>query len=128
MVAVAVDEAPKERVSSIRAAILSRQPRKEVVEAFGQQIEIRQPSMRQILSIDDDGSQMAASRQLILCCFEPETGKKVFEEGDAEALADMPFDGDLQKLMVAIKDLMNINVEEAKTELKESPLSETPST
>ena len=100
----------------IRNAILSgKAVKKEIVNAFGVEIVLRQPSIGGILSMqdgEDKGNMVAQS--LIKYCYVPGTEDKVFDEADADVILGLPFDEDFQKIQDGINKLMDINVDAEK--------------
>ena len=97
--------------TSIRSKIFSRTKSKSIqVEFFGETLEIRQPSMRQLFSLQADEENLArrAARMIIEYSFIPGTNDKVFDKADLETIENMPFGQDLRRLQDAITELTGI--------------------
>jgi hypothetical protein len=100
--------------TEVRAAIFSAENRKfktEEVTFYGQKLEIRQPSLQQIL----DSSQTEDRKQAVIdimvgYCYVPGTEEKVFEASDKDMLLSMPFGDDFLKINQTIEKLTSVNV------------------
>ena len=114
--------------ASIRKGILSKGPssfKSETMELFGEEISVRQPSLRAMFRTQEAENSRESLVDLMLeCCYIPDGTEKVFDPEDKEALLDMPFGGDMQKLSDTLTALMGINVEEAKQEISANPTDE----
>lgn len=95
----------------IRSAILGTKHLKtETIEFFGQQIELRQPTVGDIAAGQKSQSDIhAAIDILIRYAYIPGTTDHVFEEADADALAELPFGDDVIRLTEAVNRLMSVN-------------------
>lgn len=95
-------------------ALSSSRGKKLVVDVFGGQVEVRQPTIGVIV---DSGSpehiKHALAFMIVSCCYVPETGEKLFDMTDIDSLRDVPFDEDMQKLSKAFTELSGVNVDEA---------------
>jgi len=100
----------------LRGKIFAHRPLKsEIVHIFGQDVEVRQPTLGQILDVKEDPDRRKAIvRLMINYCFVPGTNERVFEEADFESIISMPFGDDLRLVNEAINKLTGIRVEEAK--------------
>lgn len=113
-VAPAVPAAPATR-DQIRAKILGAKAKVDTTELYGAQVEIRQPSLdvimdaRQAIFNGDSDLKTQTIDVLINYVFVPGTTEHVFEEADREALLELPFDNDLNKLSEKINSLMGLN-------------------
>jgi len=106
----------------IRTAILSAKPKKKVIELFGQKIEIRQPQVKDILSIQESDSNLDRFFKVMLqYCYVPNTNEKVFEDADRDALAAVPFGPEFDALNLAISELIDIDVTGQEGNLKGTP-------
>lgn len=115
---------------AIRDAVLgNKHYRKEVLKVFGTEIELRQPSLRLILSAQQDDDQgRAVATMLTNYCYVPGTDDLVFDKADIEALLELPFGDDMQKINKAIERLTGVDskaVAEAVVDIKENPTSKT---
>lgn len=102
--------------SALRDAIFSSdrtKPQVRTVTFFGEELEIRQPDLRTILSISSSSAenrQMAIVDMIIAYAFVPGTNERVFEEPDKDSLLGLPFGNDYSELQKAISELTNVNV------------------
>ena len=87
----------------------------ETINIFGQDVEIRQPTLGQLLGArDEPDKRRAVVKLMIEYTFVPGTNERVFEDADYESIINMPFGDDLVKVNQAINRMTSINVEEAK--------------
>jgi hypothetical protein len=87
----------------------------EVVTIFGQEVEIRQPTMGQLLGARDEPDRRKAIVNLMIeYTYVPGTNERVFEDGDFESIISMPFGDDLAKVNQAINRLTSVVVADAK--------------
>jgi len=113
-------ELAKEKVPSrddIRAAIFSSDSKKPQVFSltfFGQKLELRQPSVDNIIKLSDESSNTTNNVVDILIeyAFIPGTTEKVFEKTDADAIKSLPFNKDFSAVIAGFKELTDINLEE----------------
>lgn len=85
--------------------------RSKVVNLFGDKVEIRQPSVGQILKArDTDDSKEALIGILVDYCFVPGTTDRVFEKSDAGAIMEWPVGKWFTDVNTAITDLTDIDV------------------
>lgn len=99
---------------ALRSKIFARREfKREKVELFGQEIEIRQPSLGAILSAQEQPDRKKANIRLIIdYCYVPDTDEKVFEEADEATLVEMPFDQSFISVSEAIARMTGVNVAE----------------
>ncbi len=99
----------------LRLALLkSRKPKSQIIELFGEEVEIRQPTLGQILDIREEDSLKARAVSIIIeRVFVPGTDENVFEEGDREALLNMPFGDEIAQINNVINELSGINMDDA---------------
>lgn len=114
------EEAPKNDHPSrdqIRSKLFGKKHLKSrVIEIFGTQVEVRQPSIGQILEMQDvqsDKQQNQMVRMLIQHCYVPGTNEKVFDDADADSILEWPFDDWFNKFNDAITELTSIDVKGA---------------
>ncbi len=110
--------------NDIRTAILSAKPKKKVIEMFGQKVEIRQPSVGEILKLregTDANAEAMFIRVMLGYCYVPGTNEKVFEPTDAEALAAVPFGPEFDEMNQAVADLTQMKVDVQEGNLKGTP-------
>ena len=97
----------------IRGSVLgsSQQRKKQVVEFFGQQVEIRQPSLAEVMDVTsaDDRKQQAVN-MLIQYCYVPGEDTRVFEDADRDVLLNLPFGDDVVRMQQAISAITSIDV------------------
>lgn len=90
------------------------QPKTEVVTFFGEEVEVRQPSMNTILNFrnaDEADRKTQMVDMLIEYVFVPGTNEKVFETADKDQLLQMPFGQDMTGLQAAISRLTNVDLQ-----------------
>jgi hypothetical protein len=100
---------------SIRAAILGTEhkPKTKVIEFFGQQVELRQGTLGDILEArESEDRQGAVIRVLTERAFIPNTDVRIFEESDAEVLKKLPFGPDFIRVSNALEELTDVNFRE----------------
>jgi hypothetical protein len=91
----------------LRNAILNAKADSEFVDAFGVRIEIRYPTLEDLLqyrNASDDDRLMA--RAIINNCYDPESGERIFEDADADVLMTQKFTPDMRKLNAAINKIL----------------------
>lgn len=98
----------------LRARIFSADNRKfrsEVVEFFGMEVEVRQPSLGQILNAQNmDDRREAIIKIIIDYCYVPGTNERVFEAADRDSLMALPFGEDILRVNEAITRMTQIDV------------------
>lgn len=83
----------------------------ECVELFGADIEIRQPSLGDILEYQENLDRKTGLMLLLTgYCYIPGTNEKVFEAADADGILNMPFGDDIVRLNKAIENLTSIDI------------------
>jgi len=101
----------------LRAAIfLAAKPKSLTTMFFGREIELRQPTVRDVLNARKEGDeQTVIVRMLIQYAYAPGTNTHVFEDTDIEPLLDLPFGQDFDNLSKAINKLTGLDdlIEEA---------------
>ncbi len=114
----------------IRAAIFDakhQKPKSQLLDVYGTQIEVRQPTLRDILSARDTSIENAPGEvpeevklsrdsvvdMIINNCYVPGTNDLVFEDTDRAHLLSMPFGGDLVKISNALNAMTSVNIEVA---------------
>jgi hypothetical protein len=96
---------------AIRSAIFSdKKVAVEKIMFFGQEIELRQPILRQILAVQaTEDRESVIVDTLIKYAFVPGTEEKVFEDGDAEQLLALPFGKDMLRVSTALTKLTDVD-------------------
>lgn len=89
----------------------SKKVKSEKVTFFGEEVEVRQPRMKDILGSGDDNetSDRRLARMIVMHTYVPGTNERVFEDAHIDEILEMPFGG-IQKLNDAMNRLMGINV------------------
>lgn len=103
---------------TIRSKVLgeSHKPKFRVIDFFGTQVEIRQPTLGSIIS-----AQMAEDPKrgvieiLLNRTFVPGTDTLVFEPADEDVLKQLPFGEDLIRVSEALTELSGVNFQEPET-------------
>lgn len=96
----------------IRAQILATKiPSTKVIDLFGAQVEIRQPTLGAILDAgsSEEEKQSAIIDTLIKFTYVPGTDELVFELADADTFKTMPFGADLLRVSKAFEELTQID-------------------
>jgi hypothetical protein len=95
----------------MRAKLLAtKRPKSVPVDFFGETIELRQPTLGDILKARDNTDRTAAVIDILVSySYIPETDEKIFESGDADALLSMPFGGDFIAVTKALETLTAVN-------------------
>lgn len=105
---------PAKTRDSIRSAILSSESKRrksKVLPFFGQDIEIRQPSVGDMMKFSEGNKSFI--QVLIDFAFVPGTNEKVFEATDKAALEELPFNEDVQAVLDAVTELTSASVKDA---------------
>lgn len=91
----------------IREAILNSKPEQEIVEAFGERIEIRYPTLEGLLQYRDaQNDDRLMARAIVNNCYDPVSGERIFEEADIDMLMGLTFSADMRKLNAAINRVL----------------------
>lgn len=95
----------------LRAKLLAtKRPKTIPVEFFGEKIELRQPTLGDILKARDNEDRTAAVVNILVSyAYIPGTDEKIFESGDSESLLAMPFGGDFIEVTKALETLTAVN-------------------
>lgn len=94
----------------IREAILGSKPKSTVVTLFGQEVELRQPTMGQMFAAQEKGTiAQKAARMIVQYAYVPGTDERIFEDGDEDALLSQPWGEDLINAQNAISKLNGID-------------------
>jgi hypothetical protein len=114
----------------LRAATLGAKNnfQKKVVTINGESFELRQMSIRdrsevRALTVDENGFSDPYAfnvRSVIRCTYAPETGEKVFEDADFEALMDLPADSFMDLLVAEMAKMINVSTDTEKKHSKTS--------
>ena len=107
-----------EKSNDLRNAILGNtKPKSEVIEFFGQMVELIQPSLREALAYQSNEDRAGAVADVIIrYCFVPNTKDRVFEETDRDLLLSMPFGSDVSVINKAIARLTGVEDPDALAE------------
>lgn len=104
---------------TIRTAILDSKPQSRLIKVFGQEVEIRQSSIKDVLGSygNEDPAKIdraeAFAKLLVTHCYVPGTKERVFTEEDVDVLKTLPFGKELNDIQGAVNDLMGIDVQAA---------------
>lgn len=108
-------EAPASR-DAVRSAFFSAENKKRkcvVVDFFGQKVEVRQPTLKQIQDVARTGDQDSSLvRALCEYCYIPETDEKMFDMADTEQILSMPAGRWLSNFNEALDQLTELDVGE----------------
>lgn len=125
------DEPYKANRNDIRSGIFSNSKAKsKQITFFGQQIEIRQPSMRVLLNLqmEEEDPARRASTMIVGYAFVPGTNEKIFEEADIDTIMEMPFGDDMKRLNDTINELTGLTQNAVNEKEKNSESTQTDST
>lgn len=115
---------------ALRDKALNMKPRSIQVEFCGEKVEVRQPSLAAILSfqsahrdefeggvaVSTEGANVhTACEMIVRYTYYPGTNEKLFEDGDIEIIANLPFNDDIQRLQEAIGELTSYEEDVSKT-------------
>jgi hypothetical protein len=109
----------KKTRDQLRTAVFhdqNRRPKSKVIKFFGQDIELRQGTLKQLFAEADKESKQAAIVEF-LCTnsFVPGTDERLFEEGDADQFLTMPFGEDFVRVTEALQELTGVNFQQQST-------------
>jgi len=98
----------------IRSSVFSGKSfKKKKISLFGSPVEIRQPSVGQLMAMEQSGDRTEALvNMLVNYCYVPGTSEKVFEKGDRAAILELPVSDWLSQFNEAIAELSGISIEE----------------
>jgi hypothetical protein len=96
---------------TIRAKIFSaRKPASRIVSFFGEDIEIRQPLLGDILDAQaNEDRQSAIIQMLVDRAYIPGTDEKLFDDSDADNFKTMPFGAEFLRISKAMEELSEVN-------------------
>ena len=99
----------------LRSQIFSGKKRKtRAVNLFGGDVEIRQPTLRDIIKTQNMEDRSEGIIYLLISyCYVPGSDEKVFEPKDAEELLNLPFDESFSSASVALTEMIGVNIEDA---------------
>lgn len=102
---------------SIRANIFkNHEGKKKVIKLFGQEVELHQPKLRDILSMQkksEQGLDAVFVSMLVECCYVPGTKEKVFDETDKDLILNLPTGEWTEVFNKALEELTSVRIEEA---------------
>lgn len=106
----------------IRSAIFqAAKPKSKLVKLFGQDVELKQPSMGTMFEAQAAKTTALASAQMIIAyCYKPGTDEKVFDSADVEVITQMPWGKDLVDVQNAIQELTGIDKATIQAAIKNS--------
>lgn len=100
--------------SQLRSRVLQSKKRESrILDFFGDEIEIRQTSVSELMDAGNFDDREAIVRVLINQAYVPGTDQKLFEEADLDSLMSMPSGKWISDLTDIIKDLSGVKEEEA---------------
>ncbi len=105
--------------------LVGQKAKTELIKVFGQEIELRQPSLGTILETRMIGNAAEQAVEMIIrFAYVPGTDELLFEAGDAPQLLKWPFGEDVLRLQEAIGNLTGLDLDGVKEEIKGDPLDE----
>ncbi len=120
----AVEEAAPNR-KALRDRLLGKkhEPKSQLVTLFGEEVEIRQPSLSTMLETRaDENNQDAVLNMIIRYSYVPGTDEQLFEEADKDTIRNWPFGEDLLEFQQAIAKLTGVDISAREGELNTNPL------
>ena len=119
------EELPVSNRDTIRKAILSGRATKTLlVNAFGIELEMRQPSLGDILDLQYmENTKQILIQSLINYCYVPGTKERVFDDADKDIIEALPFDDNFTAIQEAIADLTGVDIDAEKGNLEDDPTS-----
>jgi len=101
-----------EKKDKLREKIFSSKKLKsKTIDLFGEAVEIRQPTVGQILTqAADEDPKKALVRLLVSYSYVPGSSEKVFTVEDGEQILGWPASGWLDQINTAISELTNIDI------------------
>ena len=107
-------------VGAIRSGILgSKKGKTKVVDMFGHKIEVRQPTVGQLLDLETDNDRKKSLvNMLVGYCYMPGSEQKIFTVEDANELMALPAGEWLLDFNAAIAALTGVDVSEAEKNLE----------
>ena len=98
-----------------RKLLSSKERRRELIEIFGEQIEVVQPTLAEVLSVESGpDSKNNIADLMIRYCYVPGTDERVFEDGDKESILEWPMDSWAPVMTAAVERLSGMDVEAAR--------------
>lgn len=110
----------------IRAKVFSgeNKPKREQVEFFGTTIELRQPTLAQVIEAQaSEDRESAVIDMLVNRAFVPETDEHVFEDTDAAGLKALPFGPDFIRVSNAFEKMSDVNFRDGKSAVEKESSS-----
>lgn len=87
---------------------------KKVINILGEDVEVRQPTLREVQKMAEEPQDSAGTvRLMVQYCYVPDTEEKVFAVEDAETMLDMPSGPWLMAFMEAVSELTGIKLDTA---------------
>lgn len=95
----------------LRSKILAtKTPKSKIIDFMGEKIEIRQPTLKDIVEAQESGAgKNAIITALVSYAYIPGTNEKLFETEDTESLMELPFGKDFMNVSKAIEELSEVN-------------------
>lgn len=108
---------------ALRAKLLAtRAPAQKEITFFGETVEIRQPTLADVLKAQEaDTVQSGIVQMIINYAFVPGTQEKVFEPADGDQLLTLPFGQEFIDLSKALESLTQVNFLDKKPSSEETP-------
>lgn len=107
-------------VGAIRSGILgSKKGKTKIVDMFGHNVEVRQPTVGQLLDLESNEDRKSALvNMLVTYCYMPKSDQRIFTKEDASELMALPAGEWLSGFNDAIAELTNVDVAEAEKNLE----------
>lgn len=93
----------------IRTQIFGAKPQHEPITLFGAPVELREPNMETVLDFQISNDRKSAIAVMMINYVFTADGEPVFEEGDVEAILQMPFNADVRNLQTKILALLGVS-------------------
>ena len=91
----------------IREAVMNSKAEEQLITAFGVQIAVRTPALRDLMQYRDmQNDENLIARAIVNNCYVPGSNDRVFEDTDVEVLSGLAYSSDMKKLNNAIQDVL----------------------
>lgn len=109
----------------LRKRIFGARAKTMLVENFlgGTTIEIRQPSLNVALNMRQGSEKDRVLEMLTNFAFVPGSNEQLFDREDIDAMRELPFGDEFQRLMEAVNSLLGVKPEEVEQAIKDAEKS-----
>jgi hypothetical protein len=91
----------------IREAVMNSKAEEQLITAFGVQIAVRTPALRDLMQYRDmQNDENLIARAIVNNCYVPGSNDRIFEDTDVEVLSGLAYNSDMKKLNNAIQNVL----------------------